>query len=85
MLYGHLFISVFSITMVVAVLILVVAVLVVFTFYKWATQNKNYFLDRNIPHLKPYFLVGNTGGLFANRYAIQDFSTYVYNAMPTEK
>lgn len=71
--------------MVVPVLILAVVVLVGFKFYKWATENENYFLERNIPHLKPYFLVGNTGGLFTNRYAIKDFSTYVYRAMPTEK
>lgn len=71
--------------MVEPILILVVLVLAGLAFYKWATLNKNYFVDQNVPHLKPYFLVGNTGGLFSNQYSPKDFATYIYQAMPTEK
>lgn len=55
-----------------------------YVFYKWATINDKYFADRNLKHLKPKFLVGNTFGLLMNRYAAFDFISSVYSRFPKE-
>lgn len=59
--------------------------LFLYAIYKWVTQNNNYFKDRNIPHLKPQFIVGNTGGLFMNKYRANEYILNMYNKFPSEK
>lgn len=59
--------------------------LIAYAFYKWATQNDNYWADRGVKFLKPYFVVGNTGGFFSNKYSQYGFVTYLYNIFPAEK
>lgn len=67
-------------------LILLIGIaLVLFSFYKWARLNENYWIARNVKSLKPYFLVGNTGGFWLNRYTINDFVIMMYNKFPNEK
>lgn len=56
-----------------------------YAFYKWATINNNYFEKRNLKHLKPNFLFGNTIGLFMNRYRPADYINSIYNRFPNEK
>lgn len=53
-------------------------------FYIWATLNNDYFLKRNLKFLKPKFLVGNTGGLFLNKYTATGFAQKLYQAFPDE-
>lgn len=65
--------------------ILVGLTVLAYVFYKWATANNNYWLDRNVKFFKPYFLVGNMGGFMANWYTWDYFSDYLYNEFPTEK
>lgn len=59
--------------------------LIVYAFYKWATLNDNYWAEKNVKFLKPYFLVGNTGGFWTNRYNIYDYISMLYNSFPNEK
>ncbi|XP_055306358.1 uncharacterized protein LOC129570685 [Sitodiplosis mosellana] len=58
--------------------------LISYAFYKWATINNDFFERRNIKYLKPRFLVGNTGGLFFNKYTAAAFSQKLYQAFPDE-
>lgn len=58
--------------------------LIAFAFYKWATLNNDYFEKRNLKYMKPKFLVGNTGGLFLNKYTATGFAQKLYQAFPDE-
>lgn len=70
----------------IGVLLLLTAVsLIVYAFYKWATLSNDYFEQRNIKYLKPYFLMGNTGGALMNRYTPGEFSKMLFNAFPAER
>lgn len=67
------------------VLLLIAALsLLAVAFYKWATLNNNYFVERNLKHMKPKFLVGNTGGMFLNQYSAIAFTQKLYQAFPEE-
>lgn len=59
--------------------------LIVYGIYKWATLNDDYFVKRNVAHLKPSFLVGNTGGLFMKQYRPNEFFQNLYNTFPSDK
>lgn len=65
-------------------LLTVVVLLIIYTFYKWATKNNDFFEKRNIKHLKPIFLVGNTGGFLLNKYTAPEFSLKIYKSFPNE-
>lgn len=65
-------------------LLFVAISLIAYAFYKWATVNNDFFEKRNVKYLKPNFLVGNTGGLFFNRYRAPEFAQKMYNAFPNE-
>lgn len=66
-------------------LVLVIAVvLIVYSFYKWATLNGKYFEKRNIKYMKPTFLVGNTAAIFTNKYTAIEFASKLYNEFPNE-
>lgn len=58
--------------------------LLAYAFYKWAVINNDYFEKRNVKFMKPKFLVGNTGGLFMNRYTATEYAMMIYNAFPNE-
>lgn len=58
--------------------------LISYAFYMWATINNDFFERRNIKFLKPKFLVGNTGGLFFNKYTATAFVQKLYQAFPDE-
>lgn len=64
--------------------LLLLATVVLFTFYKWATVNNGYFKRRNLKYLKPSFLVGNTGGIFVQKYDAIEFSSLMYDTFPDE-
>lgn len=55
-----------------------ICVTVSYAFYKWATMNNDYFKERNLKYLKPKFLVGNTLGLFLNRYEPFNYINKIY-------
>lgn len=59
--------------------------LIAYGIYKWATLNDDYFVKRNLAHLKPSFLIGNTGGLFMKQHRPNEFFQNLYNAFPKEK
>lgn len=58
--------------------------LLAFAFFKWATLNNDYFAKRQMKFLKPKFLVGNTSGLFFNRYTATSFAQKIYQSFPDE-
>lgn len=58
--------------------------LIAYAFYKWATLNNDYFEKRNLKHMKPNFLIGNTAGLFFNKYTAVTFAQRLYQAFPDE-
>lgn len=59
--------------------------LLLYAFYKWATLNNDYFEKRQMKFMKPYFLVGNTAGMFLNKYTATEFSQMLYEAFPDEQ
>lgn len=59
--------------------------LIAYAFYKWATQNDQYFVKRGIPHMKPRFLLGNTGTLFLKLHSAPEYITEIYRGFPSEK
>lgn len=66
-------------------LLLVIAVLLIsFAFYKWVTLNNDFFKLRNVKYMKPLILLGNTGGVYSNKYTAADFSDKLYRAFPSE-
>lgn len=56
-----------------------------YIFYKWATQNNEYFVKRKLKHLEPKFLIGNLLGLFFKRHRPAEFMDSLYYRFPTEK
>lgn len=56
-----------------------------YIFYKWVTKNRDYFVKRNLRHLNPNFLIGNTAGLFLKQYRPPDFIDKLYYSFPKEK
>lgn len=59
--------------------------LLAYAFIKWATLNDKYFVERNLPHLKPTFLLGNSGGLLLQNTTAADHMRSLYNSFSTEK
>lgn len=59
--------------------------LIALAIYKWATLNNDYFDKRNLKYMKPRFLIGNTGGLFVNKYTAAEFAQKLYQAFPDEQ
>lgn len=64
---------------------LLCVVIAVIVFYRYAIKNNGYFRDRQMPHLKPAFLLGNTGDYFKRKLRPNEFLDQMYNAMPLEK
>lgn len=58
--------------------------LISYAFYKWATLNNDFFEKRNVKYSKPKFLVGNTAGLFLNKYTATSFAQKTYKEFPDE-
>lgn len=56
-----------------------------YVFYKWATVNNDYFVKRNIKHIKPTFLVGHTMGWLLRRYTPDEFMNWLYYYFPNER
>lgn len=65
-------------------LLALAASLIAYAFYKWMTINHDFFEKRNIKHLKPKFLVGNSGGILLNKYTAPEFSLKLYQSFPDE-
>lgn len=60
--------------------------LFLYAFYKWATINNDYFEKRGVSYLKPYFLVGNSGGFFILRnQTVIEFINNLYRSNPGYK
>lgn len=60
-------------------------VIVVYLFYKWATQNDQYFVKRRVPALKPSLLFGNSADFFTKKIDLIEFVKKLYNDFPDEK
>lgn len=54
-------------------------------FYRFATSNDDFFAQRGIPHLRPAFLVGNTGRFVFRKLRPNEFLDIMYNALPAQK
>lgn len=59
--------------------------LTLYGFYKWVVKNNDFFEKRGIKYLSPYFLFGNTFGVFTTRNNDTEFLSQVYNTFPDEK
>lgn len=56
----------------------------IYTFYKWATANNDYFEHRNLKYLKPRFLIGNIGEIYLSNFTAATFSKLIYQKFPGE-
>lgn len=59
--------------------------LILYAFYKWVTQNNDYFEKRGIKSPKPVFLLGNTSAMLTSSMNAAEFATQLYNAFPHER
>lgn len=59
--------------------------LILYAFYKWATQNNDFFIKRGIKQMTPTFLFGNSGAFFSGKCDATEFAMNIYNACPNEK
>lgn len=58
---------------------------VVLIFYRWATQDNDYFLQRGVPALRPALIFGNSADFFTKKIGLIDFVKKLYNDFPDEK
>lgn len=65
-------------------LVITAIALFAIAFYKWATQNNDYFARRNLKFMKPTLFFGNTGGFLLNKYTPIEFSQLFYQSFPDE-
>lgn len=54
-------------------------------FYRYVTGNNKFFIQRGIPHLRPAFLLGNTGRFVFRKQRPNEFLDQMYNALPANK
>lgn len=71
--------------MIEGVLLATGVVLIGYAFYKWATQNNDYFTKRGIKHLTPTLLLGNSAAFVTRKYTAPEFALSIYNAFPKER
>uniref|UniRef100_A0A6B2E9E1 Putative cytochrome p450 9b2 n=1 Tax=Phlebotomus kandelakii TaxID=1109342 RepID=A0A6B2E9E1_9DIPT len=67
------------------ILLFVVIVLLAKLFFDYGYQYEDYFKDKGIKYLKPYFLIGNSGNLFTRRKTLKDMLIDIYFKFPEEK
>lgn len=67
------------------ILIIIALVLFAWVFYKWATENNDFFAKRGIPQMKPAFLVGNNSGALLRKFTVPEFAMHLYRQFPNEK
>lgn len=60
--------------------LLLFVVLISFIFYKWARVNDDFFVKRNVEHLKPTFLLGNNEG----KITATNFANKIYRTFPNK-
>uniref|UniRef100_A0A1A9WIC5 Cytochrome P450 n=1 Tax=Glossina brevipalpis TaxID=37001 RepID=A0A1A9WIC5_9MUSC len=53
--------------------------LIIYLFYRWATANNDFFLKRGLPHKKPKILFGNMWDMVLRRKSIIDVTLDLYN------
>lgn len=53
-------------------------VLAIFLFYKYATRNENYFLDRNVAFIKPVFFIGSAAPVVFGQESFPDYHTRIH-------
>lgn len=70
--------------MFVGLLLTAAVILIVYTLYKWATANNDYFERRGLKSMKPAFLLGNTGKLLLSKITAVEFANKIYYAFPEE-
>lgn len=61
------------------------AALAALVFYRWATANDAFFVRRRMPHLRPTFLLGNTGALFFKRRRPNEYFDWMHRQFPNDK
>lgn len=67
------------------ILLIIAFILIIYSFYKWATINNDYFKNQGIKYIKPTFMLGSTAALFFKTQTIYDFVKSLYNEFPDEK
>lgn len=67
------------------VTVILLGIVILFLFYKWATYYHDYFEKINLPSLRPRFLIGNLFELNLSLTNPVTFWTNVYNKFPDEK
>lgn len=53
--------------------------------FKWATRNREYFVRRGVPALKPVLFFGNSADFFTKKVDLIDFVIKLYHDFPDQK
>jgi hypothetical protein len=56
-----------------------------YLFYKWATANHEYFVDKGVKFIQPIFLVGSNASLVTQTQTLVEMMSQCYSAFPAEK
>lgn len=59
-------------------------VVISYAFYKWTTKHYDYFEKRNMPYIKPTFLMGTMGGVMMGMHHIDEWTKWLHNACPAK-
>jgi hypothetical protein len=55
-----------------------------FLFYKWATSNNNYFLDKGVKFVKPTFLLGSNSNFVTQKKSMPEVISMMYQEFSKE-
>lgn len=71
--------------MIAEVLLATGVALILYAFYKWGTQNNDFFTKRGFKQIDPTFLLGNSAPFITRTCTAPEFSMSIYNAFPEER
>ncbi len=66
-------------------LVAILALVLIYLFYKWSISTFDYFEKQNIPFRKPYPLVGTNGNMITNSKSLMEMMPEFYNEFENEK
>lgn len=59
--------------------------LIAYAFYKWATQNNDYFTKRGLKQMTPSLLLGNSAPFINRKMDATQYAMSLYGAFPNER
>jgi hypothetical protein len=71
--------------MVVGIVLISILIVIMFWFYNWSTKQENILNVQEIPHEKPFPIVGNVFPVISQREGIRQFIERYYGLFPNDR